>query len=293
MGNNSSSIFAPSSLNANGVNLSLSTTLPVATNLGKIRVAEDISVGDTTIFLDTKPVTIVAGMQLMIADVSVTILKVNLMKNWFSSMYSVIVDVPSPIYVEIGTYLTVLSPPKKNASFNSTSSGLYSNYSQSPSGKVTTSPTDQLTTTSTKPRVTAKPKPYYILHLPTATAANDILYIKPSLNVTSDDLNHISTQIVCINEPFTIEGLETSTPSTNSTTSTTSTTSGPSRRSKIVTCGPSSTNAAIDTNLSIFYMSDCLGYHVHYAYFKFDTLVMKLDSDDETLLYAGYYKLSI
>jgi hypothetical protein len=42
---------------------------------------------------------------------------------------------------------------------------------------------------------------------------------------------------------------------------------------------------------SVFYVSDCLGYPVKDVVFKNDTLILELDTNDDTLLYSGYYKL--
>jgi len=44
---------------------------------------------------------------------------------------------------------------------------------------------------------------------------------------------------------------------------------------------------------STLYISDCVGYKINDALFKNGTLMIELDTDDETLLYSGYYKLVI
>jgi len=45
------------------------------------------------------------------------------------------------------------------------------------------------------------------------------------------------------------------------------------------------------TNKSMFYVSDSLGYPIKEAVFKNNTLIIELDTNDDTLLYSGYYRL--
>jgi hypothetical protein len=44
---------------------------------------------------------------------------------------------------------------------------------------------------------------------------------------------------------------------------------------------------------SVLYVSDCVGYPIGDVLFKNDTLIIELDTSDDTLLYSGYYKLVI
>ena len=75
-----------------------------------------------------------------------------------------------------------------------------------------------------------------------------------------------------------------------------------------ITCAPATTSAPVNkmgenstTTLaprdkstgSVLYVSDCVGYPVGDVLFKNDTLIIELDTSDDTLLYSGYYKLVI
>jgi len=64
---------------------------------------------------------------------------------------------------------------------------------------------------------------------------------------------------------------------------------------KAVSCGPLSSNKSIkDHRKSIFYARDCLGYYITNSFFKTNSLILKLDADDDgTILKPGYYKLTI
>jgi hypothetical protein len=297
---------------------SFATTLPNSANLGKIRVSSDILVGQTeNIRFDTNQTTLTVGMQLVIGTDSVTIVNVNVETNWFSSsQYNVTIDTPSPIFVAADTYLTVLSPINSgSAGPDDSSSGDYSVY---------VTPTPSGLNYGTNPDGTPATAPSYVLHLPASTNTNNVLIITPSLNVTSDTLSLIANLATTTNEPAiasesfvnkkVVEGLETTvttttptpTPTTttssmdsSSTTSTTTTSinSGPapvSDNRKSVTCGPKSSSAvSSESNLSIFYVSDCVGYHIKWISYKLDTLLIKLDTPDEIMLHTGYYKLAI
>jgi YVTN family beta-propeller protein len=53
---------------------------------------------------------------------------------------------------------------------------------------------------------------------------------------------------------------------------------------------PSNSNNS-SLNLSTFYVSDCVGYPIKEVLFKNDTLTLQLDTNDDSMLYSGYYKL--
>jgi hypothetical protein len=46
-------------------------------------------------------------------------------------------------------------------------------------------------------------------------------------------------------------------------------------------------------NKSMFYVSDSLGYPIKFSLFKNNTLIIELDTNDDTLLYSGYYRLVV
>ena len=59
-----------------------------------------------------------------------------------------------------------------------------------------------------------------------------------------------------------------------------------------IACPPQSTstsNSQLDK--SVFYVSDCLGYPIKDVLFKNNTLILELDTNDDSMLYSGYYKL--
>jgi len=71
-----------------------------------------------------------------------------------------------------------------------------------------------------------------------------------------------------------------------------------------ITCAPSGNRAFIATTKapvtessagnnknSILYVSDCVGYPVSSAFFKNNNLIITLDTNDDSILYSGYYKL--
>jgi hypothetical protein len=71
-----------------------------------------------------------------------------------------------------------------------------------------------------------------------------------------------------------------------------------------ITCAPSGNRAFIATTKapvtessaeknknSILYVSDCVGYPISSAFFKNNNLIITLDTNDDSTLYSGYYKL--
>jgi hypothetical protein len=322
----------------------LPSGLPESANLGVIAVLNDIQIGDTeNIILDTSQMALTKGMQLVIGDVNATITEVITKNNWFTSQYEVTINVPSPIFVAVNSYLMVLSPKKSSdVSPDVSPSGKYSDY-------------NSLNSPSTEPSPT---RLNYVLYLSKTTSTENVLILTPSLNVTSETLKLISLEVISTNEPqitansFTsknvIEGLDTPTPSMtetptpsmtetptptmnqtytptqtptmNQTTTMTQTpamtmtqtptmnqtmtmtqtptmiptaalTPTPAINTKLVTCGPKPSSST--TDLSIFYVSDCVGYHIKWITYKLDSLLIKLDSPDKITLYPGYYKLVV
>jgi hypothetical protein len=71
-----------------------------------------------------------------------------------------------------------------------------------------------------------------------------------------------------------------------------------------ITCAPSANRALIATTKprvtersaqqnksSVLYVSDCVGYPISSAFFKNGSLIITLDTNDDSTLYSGYYKL--
>jgi hypothetical protein len=51
------------------------------------------------------------------------------------------------------------------------------------------------------------------------------------------------------------------------------------------------TSTPTPTNSSLFYVSDNISYPIKEAVFRNNTLIIELDTNDDTLLYSGYYRL--
>ena len=73
-----------------------------------------------------------------------------------------------------------------------------------------------------------------------------------------------------------------------------------------ITCAPSANRALIATTKpvvtersvqqnksSVLYVSDCVGYPISSAFFKNGSLIITLDTNDDSTLYSGYYKLAL
>jgi len=288
---------------------SLSTTLPSSSNLGKIRVIDDIDIGDTQIFLDSSKMSLTEKMQIVINNKNFTMSNVKTMNSFFYNFYSVNLDSPSPIFVAKDTYLQVLSPSNSKNTATPNSSLTQTGSKGSSYSTYGTTPSNSLFRSDANGKIIPLQQ-NFILHLPTPTAYNDIILIYPALNITEDMLKSIAVMINTTNEPFSvmgdsnIEGLDTPTPSGTPTPTPTPTitptpTSIPSSgkrpvsvNTKLVTCGPLPTRTGA-TGLSVFYVADCVGYNIKMAFYKFGVLILELDTDATDMLHSGYYKLTI
>ena len=245
--------------------------IPQSRNLGTVKVLYPVAIGDSIVTLDYTPLSLTAGMQVVIEDKKYTITDVNKVNNWRDNSIKITLNSPSLRYVAKGTYLQILSPVSDSTL--SSNSNTNSNYSS-------------VLTPSKKLFDVSAPK-IYILHLSRATNTNGKLMFKESVNITNDSLKHIADNLVTTNEPFDIiEGLN---PTITPTMTTTMTPTPDDKRVKIVILNTETDSPS--TNKSMFYVSDSLGYPIKFALFKNNTLILELDTNDDTLLYSGYYRL--
>jgi hypothetical protein len=196
LNNTYNSILTPvSSIVSSGT---LNNTLPISSYLGKVRVINDISIGDSTATLDSARVPLNTGMQLVIDNDNYNITNVTMVSNWFTSALRVTLDKGSRIFVARDTYLTVLTPATSTKSpvttFNANNS-IYSMLTAEPASIFSGKPVSTLHKT-------------YILHLSRATNTNGKLIFKESVNVTNDVLKRISENVVTTFEPFGIMNRE-------------------------------------------------------------------------------------
>ena len=211
---------------------------------------------------------------------------------------------------------TTPSNPTSTTPSNPTSTGLTRSItptSTRPSNPTSTGLTRSITPTSTRPvsitdtdststeltisktpnmntkepiKIVVKTLKMYILHLSKETTINSKLYFTPYEDVTDNDLERISSEIITTPETFSQkEGLAGSQnapglPDFNSCAN-----------NSIATKPP---NSSIDnSSTSMLYITDCVAYYIYSATYKNKILIIQLDTNDNRKINAGYYRLSI
>jgi hypothetical protein len=142
-------------------------------------------------------------------------------------------------------------------------------------------------------KIVAKTLKMYILHLSKETTINSKLYFTPYEDVTDNDLQRISSEIITTPETFSQkEGL---TGSQNTPAGSQNTPGLPDLNS----CANNSTvtkppNSSVDnSSTSMLYITDCVAYYIYSATYKNKILIIQLDTNDNRKINAGYYRLSI
>jgi hypothetical protein len=135
-------------------------------------------------------------------------------------------------------------------------------------------------------KIVAKTLKMYILHLSKETTIKSKIYFTPYEDVTDNDLERISSEIITTPETFyQKEGLTGSQntpglPDLNSCANNSTVTKPP--------------NSSVDnSSTSMLYITDCVAYYIYSATYKNKILIIQLDTNDNRKINAGYYRLSI